>query len=679
MKISNVEIRNLGILHDINVNFDADKSNIVFLNASNGGGKTTFQSSLAWCIYGIKPDEDKFLSSFELRKCKIGEGIKVLVKIVLDPDQNGQITIIERSQNFEKINNQEAKKLGPENLSVLHRNREPGSLTEPSPAPSAWLKKYFPPRLQGFFLFDGEQMTKFWEQNVKLDIESAVKEIARVDLFDSIKRKMRELEQSKIRKISRKGGGKAEIFEQQRREEARLLEMDEDERKQIREKLSETREGFAKISRFIGETQAHKEDARELKNLESEELRHRDDISKLKSEIDELIFSAGIFATVTKITPELFSQVEIAKQEDWLPPPFEPDRIRVLLQNNECICGTQISDQSPEQKKLQNLIERFQIASIAGKELDDTYKQVQALVTSLKADARVIQEKSNHVRTLMEAQRTTRNKQAEIINRLKGINANEVDVIARNYEDTHQKIIDLEVSEKTLSDNIVKRISKIENLDHSIKEATKNDKEARQLSVEVEVCREIASAAENIYASAIEQVRSRLEKAVSDNFDRVKKGGFQTVITDDFEVLTMQDGRKTSLSEGEKMLKGYIFSIALRDVINLNLPLVVDTPFGKLGAGFRRLVAEELASLMSGKDGNRNLQLIFSMHDLEYTPLERGYFSKAKPKELFLANDMESPTDKSVLGEGIDPAWLEEGHWKEWAKDQKSQKRSEKS
>jgi hypothetical protein len=272
----------------------------------------------------------------------------------------------------------------------------------------------------------------------------------------------------------------------------------------------------------------------------------------------------------------------------------------------------------------------------------------------------------------MDSQRSVRDKQTEILERLKGINANEVDVIARNYEETHRKILDLEITETSLRESINKRVARIEDLDSSIKSATKNDKEAIQLSREVEVCKEIALAAEKIYESAIEQVRSKLERAVSQNFDKVKLGGFQTVITDDFEVLTLKDGRKTSLSEGEKMLKGYIFSIALRDVINLNLPLVVDTPFGRLGAGFRKMVAEELASLMSGGEDKNNRQLIFSMHDLEYTPLERRYFEKANPKELYLANDPESPTEKSILGEGIDPSWYLEGHWREFANAKKT-------
>jgi len=672
MKISNVEIRNLGILHDIEIDFEAKKRNIVFLNASNGGGKTTFQSALAWCIYGIKPDEDKFLSSFQLRKIKIGEIVKVSVKIVLDPDQDGRISIIERAQNFEKIGNAEAKLIGNESLNVLQRDRGHGALTEPHPAPSAWLKKYFPPRLQGFFLFDGEQMTKFWEQNVKLDIESAVKEIARVDLFDSIKKKMKELEQSKFKKISKKGGGKAELLEQQRQEEVKLLEIEEAERKQTNESLELLREGFKNLSRFMGETQNHQDDARELKNLESQEVRLRDEISRIKREIDVLVFSSGIFASLATTTPELLAQVEKAQQEDWLPPPFEPERVRSLLQNKECICGNSIHSGSSEEKKLQTLIERFQIASVAGKELDETHKQIKILISSLKSDSRVTKEKTDHVKSLMDAQRTVRDKQTEILDRLKGINANEVDVIARNYEETHRKILDLEITEKSLSESINKRLAKIESLDSSIKEATKNDKEAIQLSREVEVCKDISSAAEKIYESAIEQVRSKLEKAVSQNFDKVKLGGFQTVITDDFEVLTLKDGRKTSLSEGEKMLKGYIFSIALRDVINLNLPLVVDTPFGRLGAGFRKMVAEELASLMSGGENNNDRQLIFSMHDLEYTPLERKYFEKAKPKELYFANDAKSPTEKSVLGEGIDPAWYLEGHWKELASAKKT-------
>jgi len=672
MKISKVEVKNFGILHDIKIDFEADKKNIIFLNASNGGGKTTFQSALAWCIYGIKPDEEKFLSSFELRKFTIGEIVKVSTKIVLDPDQDGRISIIERAQNFEKVGNSNAKLIGNETLNVLQRDRGPGALTEPHPAPVVWLKKIFPPRLKGFFLFDGEQMTKFWELNVKLDIESAVKEIARVDLFDSIKKKMKELEKTKFKKISKKGGGKTELLEQQRQEEVKLLEVDEKDRKETKETLNQSREQFKSLSRFMGETQNHKDDARELKDLESQEVRLRDDRKRLIREIDILVFSSGVVASLATKAPELLSQVEKAQQADLLPPPFEPERVRSLLQNRECICGNSIHSGSSEEKKLHNLIERFQIASIAGKELVETQKQMSILINTLKSDSRIIEEKTNHVTSLGDNLKTVRDKQSEILERLKGINAGEVEVIARNYEDTHRKILDLEITEKALIESVNKRIAKVESLDASIKDATKNDKEAIQLGKEVQVCKDIALAAEKIYESAIEQVRSKLEKAVSQNFDKVKLGGFQTVITDDFEVLTLKDGRKTSLSEGEKMLKGYIFSIALRDVINLNLPLVVDTPFGKLGASFRKMVAEELAILMSGNEDKNDRQLIFLMHDLEYTPLERRYFEQAKPKEMYLANDPKAPTEKSILGEGIDPSWYLEGHWKEFANAKKT-------
>ena len=672
VKISKVEVRNFGILHDIEIDFEAEKKSIVLLNASNGGGKTTFQSALAWCIYGIKPDEEKFLSSHELRKLKMGEITKVSTKIIFDPDQDGRISIIERAQNFEKIGNFEAKLIGNEILSVLQRDRGPGALTEPHPAPTAWLKKFFPPRLRSFFLFDGEQMTKFWEQNVKLDIESAVKEIARVDLFDSIREKMKELEQAKFKKISKKGGGKAELLAQQRQEEIKLLEVEEAELKENKESLNQLREGFKNLSRFMGETQNHKDDARELKSLESQEIRLRDEIDRLKREIDVLVFSSGVVASLATKAPELFTQVAKAQQEDWLPPPFEPERVRHLLQNKECICGNSIHSGSSEERNLHTLIERFRIASLAGRELDETHKQMLIVINTLKADSRIIKEKTNHVKSLLDNQRTIRDKQGEILERLKGINANEVDVIARNYEETHRNILDLEIAEKTLIESVNKRLARVESLDAAIKDATKNDKEAIQLGKEVEVCKEIALAAERIYESAIEQVRSKLEKAVSQNFDKIKLGGFQTVITDDFEVLTLKDGRKTSLSEGEKMLKGYIFSIALRDVINLNLPLVVDTPFGKLGAEFRKMVAEELATLMSGGSDQNNRQLIFSMHDLEYTPLERRYFEQAKPKEMYLANDPKAPTEKSILGEGIDPSWYLEGHWKEFANAKKT-------
>jgi len=182
------------------------------------------------------------------------------------------------------------------------------------------------------------------------------------------------------------------------------------------------------------------------------------------------------------------------------------------------------------------------------------------------------------------------------------------------------------------------------------------------------MARKVADAARQIHSIAIAQVRQELQVAISEKFSVVKAGKFRTEITESFDVLTLyEDGSKVDLSEGESMAKAYVFSLALRSVIGLNFPLIVDTPFGRLSGDFRAYLTDILTAFLGSERESENRQVIFLMTDTEYTPYSRKRFAKVEPLEFYLAYEEGNETDKSVLGTGIDPEWLKTDYWKDWA------------
>lgn len=209
---------------------------------------------------------------------------------------------------------------------------------------------------------------------------------------------------------------------------------------------------------------------------------------------------------------------------------------------------------------------------------------------------------------------------------------------------------------------------KVEMLKKELAEATEGNKEAEILQREAKIARDISEAAGRIHQSAIKQVRQRLQESFAEKFSVVKKGKFKTEITEDFEVRTLNEfGDETELSEGEKMMKAYVFAIALREVINLGFPLVVDTPFGRLDSPNRAELSKMLSKFLEDEVTRANRQAFFLMQDTEYTPYTKKYFEKLKPIEAYLAKDEKFENIKSDLGYGIDPDWLLYESWKDWA------------
>jgi hypothetical protein len=252
--------------------------------------------------------------------------------------------------------------------------------------------------------------------------------------------------------------------------------------------------------------------------------------------------------------------------------------------------------------------------------------------------------------------------------KLQGSDVASVRVLASEKGSLDKQIEDLIRSVAQLEIQAEDAASKVERLDKELGESAKGNTEAESLRLEARNTRLIAQAAAQIHESAIKQVRDELQLAVSEKFKVVKKGKFKTEISENFEVLTLnEDGSKVELSEGESMAKAYIFSLALRDVINLGFPLIVDTPFGRLSEDFRVWLAGILSEFLVKEAKKSNRQIIFLMTDTEYTPFTKKFFSAAKPLEYYLAYEKGHETDKSNLGKGIDPGWLELTVWKAWS------------
>jgi hypothetical protein len=70
-----------------------------------------------------------------------------------------------------------------------------------------------------------------------------------------------------------------------------------------------------------------------------------------------------------------------------------------------------------------------------------------------------------------------------------------------------------------------------------------------------------------------------------------------------------------------------------------------------------------ITRLNSSKVLENGNQVIFLMHDLEYTPAIREAFKPNNPVEMYLA--YQDADEISKLSPGIDPEWLKTDAWKE--------------
>ena len=670
MKIEKIQIQNFGILSDVDLDMSGKQGNLVFVNGLNGRGKTTFQSAIRWCFYGDEPKSTtKFASRYGMKNLEMNESLTVKASATITLDGDGTMAFLERSQVFIKQQNGIPKKLGAPTLTVKTKAPGASSLTDIQVDEEAWINQYFPKRLINFFLFDGEMMVNFFSANVKEEIEKAIREIAGVDLFDEISKKLALVETQVNRKVSKLTGPKSQQLTDDLEIERRLLGEIYEDFTAAKTSLEAKRQRVAEINSLLEESQNIQSTAKRLEEIELS-LASNDEILKTSErDFGSMMLSGGTTSLLSRSFGELNKQVELAKKEDRLPPAFDPARIHLLIEDGRCICGCEIEPGDSKSKELLKLIEKFAVSSDVGKLLDVASRESEKIKVGLDSDWTSIQKANDLIHKVSQELVRLRAERDSLTVKLQGSDIATIRALATEKQDldkTIQLLVDEVASLEVQSKHAVDKVNR---LDTELAASAKGNKEAENLRKEGALAREIADAASRIHEIAIKQVREELQQAIQDKFSVVKAGKFKTEITENFEVLTLnEDGSKVDLSEGESMAKAYVFSLALRDVINLGFPLIVDTPFGRLSGDFRAWLSEVLSTFLVQEVQKTNRQIIFLMTDTEYTPYTKNRFAKANGLEFYLAYEKNNETDKSILGSGIDPEWLKHDYWKDWDK-----------
>jgi len=669
LKIERIEIQNFGIISDVDLDLSGPQGGLVFINGLNGRGKTTFQSAIKWCFYGDEPSSTtKFASRYGMKNLKEGDSMTVRAAASLRLDDANGTAHIERTQAFVKQANGIPKKLGNPTLKVWTKSADSATLTDIQVNPETWINQYFPKKLINFFLFDGELMTNFFRANVKEDIENAIRQIAGVDLFDEIATKLEAVESKQNRFASKLSGPKSEQTAIQLETEQKIYVDIVKEFNDAKTSLESKKYELEQVLTILGSSRDVDATAKRIDELDKKIAEYQIQRESSNVQLNSILFEGGMKSLMVSCFEELATQVEKAITEDRFPPSFDPVRIRALIDLGRCICGCDLSPGDDRTNELLNLIEKHAISTDVGKLLDYTLKESEKIMIQVKADWQTSEMANNNVIQLERLISECKEEKNTLSIQLQGSDVASVRAAAierDRLDDEIEKLIglkrELELQGKSSE-------AKIKGLNLQLQSLARENADALQYRDAAVMARKVADAARQIHSIAIAQVRQELQVAISEKFSVVKAGKFRTEITESFDVLTLyEDGSKVDLSEGESMAKAYVFSLALRSVIGLNFPLIVDTPFGRLSGDFRAYLTDILTAFLGSERESENRQVIFLMTDTEYTPYSRKRFAKVEPLEFYLAYEEGNETDKSVLGTGIDPEWLKTDYWKDWA------------
>lgn len=631
MKLLSLELNNFRQFIGKNfIDFGGKNNKVTVIYGLNGYGKTGIFRAIMFCLYGYTSLERDNLDAVQRNKGLVlvnhsliekANGDYVQASVTLKFEHNNVVYELYRSIFCAKQGEEFNQKQGDVRLIQTIDNSTKAPITDYDQVKQI-LNSIIDPKNKDFFLFDGEQMEELTKQSDKSmkDIKRGITDLLRLDAITLVKQEFvraqksversikdnslsAELEQVnlEIDKVNRQIEEKNAILESADAE----LECLEKEKSEIADKIRASAEG--------AEKQKQKD------SLVTEISALDDELSELRRKLRDVLKTAPAFLGETIVT-DAYNELKQRADRGELPSNIKDDFIKELLSQGMCICGNNLNEHPEAVEKLKEYLNKNigKYAEAGFQVFQMTKDLSQKINLRINKDVEEITLAYNSKKNEKE----TLNKKIQVIDdELKGF------VNLSNYTNRSNII------EKEIRENIAKKGAAEEclaqlNIQHEelYKQRAKYSEQDKLLSNfqrQLDLLRKASTELDLVYQSYSDELRKQLSACATDIMKKIAdKETLQAVskiaISDKFilDVLSpSQVNILPQISSGQRQVVSISYICSLMQVaIGLEMPLLMDTPFGRLSGAPRDACLQKLPDLLT--------QWILLTTDTEFTEAE---------------------------------------------------------
>lgn len=650
MKISRIGIKNFRQHRDIELDLSQDRGNFSVIRGLNGAGKTNLLKAITWCVTGdlgrSEPRHNpiSLVSHGAIADTPVGDTVALTVELELDfgGEHRAEVT---RTSTFSRVD----EGLLPSSSNLVVNRHEAGRGWQKEPEPDLWLDRQLPTRFSHYFLFDGEQLEKFFKETEARYVKDAVLEIAQID---NLERMVDRLQQTA-------GDLTKAVAAQRQGDSGTTLEVNYKELEQrealLKEQLAKKRSEKAENENSIDEAKARLGDVAAIRS----ELKRLDTLEVAANSAHERAVHASneFYSWTTSIAPYMMmfsavqaleNEIEDARGRKELPPAYDPDSLKELLKEGVCVCGAHIGRGSEGHTHIQKLVEDFSALS----EIGDALRSAEGPLSRLRGrffDQRGKAEglgkaRSETAKEALEADAKYNN----LKKTLSGHDDQQIAAIGQSFEKAVEgaKSIERDLSrlERDLEETRLARVK----LQSEIEAAGAKDAKAKTKLRELGFTKEVLGQSQSLFDDLKNQVREDVAANLDREFQKMiwKKNAFEPVeIDEEYRVKVINKlgfENREGLSAGETACLAFAFALTLSRVAGVRYPMVVDSPLGRLSGEVKKSVAEVLSNFLVSENDQESAQLLMLVTDEEYDESVSSALADQKPLLFDISFDQES-------------------------------------
>lgn len=635
MIIEHIKLKNFRQYKDEKLLFAKPEKgkNFTIIQASNGVGKSNLFNAINWCLYNKEiylTKEEKRLplvNTLTLMEKPTDKDTIVEVEMKMRDDEN-KIMVITRKQCF-YTNDDEIIK-DPSELEMM---REINKNMMKISSPEYIISQYIPESIKEYFFFDGERLDDYFMKEGADSIKKAVFKISQIELLDKL---ISHLE-DKSNDFLKENKNLSPAAENIRLEIDSVNKTLETLKKDLEFKTGSLQEARKHIKEMMDKIKNNPvPNSEELKgqriHIEEDLNKIEGNIKEIDSELEEYFMDITPKILIYDAIKNLQEQIEEKKKKKEIPPGITDNYIKQLLKSGKCICGREICNKDHSKECITELLNIYNKLSNIGNELLNNQSNIEII---LKEVSKFKDKYLSYEKKKKELQKEHEEK-SKLLKKVKDKLALTDESYAR-YEqqlelfetEKENAIIDITRLNTDIENaqNFVK--AKKEDLDTELKKQTKFN----LLRNKLKFCKDSLDAAKKIKEEIVTETKMEIESKTKKQFFELiwNSESFEDVKIDDNYNLSVihKSGLESigSLSAGQREILALSFIAALNSISGFNLPIIIDTPLGRISGDNRLNIAEKLPKFLENK------QVTLLVTDEEYTPEIRKKLQKHVGKE----------------------------------------------
>lgn len=661
MKITRITLTNFRQHKNLEIELNTGANSFTVIKGRNGAGKTNLLKAVAWALTGkLAKDESKFdvntlVSIGAAKDSQNGDKLEVSVKLDLDLGDSG-LAQLTRTARFVKTGSQVSDlAFSSSELSVLSmQDKTKGYQKEPSP--DLWIENVFPERFSHYFLFDGEHLHRFFKETEAAYVKRAVLEIANIDQLEKIVEHLSTVNQQLVKEAGAVAGVKGEqLIKDFEATENKIQQLKSD--LTLKEELKiNLDEQLAKAQAQMGDIALIKKDMELRKQFEeiAESASARGSIAR--KELGAWAFSVGPALMLKEQFDGLTAEINRAKQEKVLPPPYKPEALTALITAQECICGRELSPDSDPCKSIENMLAKFSDLSEIGETLSEIQQPLQFVKARIQGSGDLLRSAQERLKSSIADENEAMKKLDLIKQKLIGHDDANVAFISNQYDQVKKNLDKELIDIGILKAQIIENEKRRDEIQKQIENEAASQEKSRVALKRQQFAEATLDTAKSMYRTFSDQVRESVATNLNTEFQAMiwKKNFFKPVqIDDDYRVIVSPKNFdidvRNVLSAGETACLAFAFSLTLSKVAGFSYPMVVDSPLGRLDSEVKEFVSSVLAKALESEEGEKGKQLLLLMTDSEYNNDVADSIAHMKPTVMEIVFDQESLDTKLTV------------------------------